>query len=102
MKTPEGYEKAEIKKYLTSIGAFHFSPTMAGYGRSGVPDIVACIGGRFWGIEVKREGKKPTPRQWKMMAEINEAGGASLCGTAAVVIRGLQNIDYDGGYEQSM
>ena len=59
MRTPEGYEKDEIKKYLDSIGAWYFCPYMAGFGKSGVPDIVACIQGKFWAIEVKREGKEP-------------------------------------------
>ena len=63
MKTPESYEKADIKKYLDSIGAWHFSPYMAGFGKAGVPDIVFCYQGRFGAIEVKREGKTPTKLQ---------------------------------------
>jgi Holliday junction resolvase len=86
MRTPEGYEKDEIKKYLKSIGAFFVSPYMAGYGKSGVPDIVACIGGVFWGIEVKREGKEPTVLQTRRMIEIREAGGMAVAGIAEEVI----------------
>ena len=86
MKTPEAYEKDEIKKYLKSIGAFFFSPYMAGFGKAGVPDIVACIHGRFWGIEVKREGKQATMLQARCMSEIEEAGGFAVCGTAEKVI----------------
>ena len=86
MKTPEGYEKDEIKKYLKEIGAFFFSPYMAGFGASGVPDLVACIEGRFWGIEIKREGKEPTVIQKRRMDEIEEAGGLAVAGTAGIVI----------------
>jgi Holliday junction resolvase len=86
MRTPEGYEKDKIKKYLKSIGAFFVSPYMAGYGKSGAPDIVACIDGRFWGIEVKREGKEPTMLQARRMDEIKEAGGFAAAGTAKKVI----------------
>ena len=86
MKTPEKFEKDEIKKYLTSIGAWYTLPYMAGYGKSGVPDIVACIKGIFFGIEVKREGKVPTPIQLARMAEIEKAGGFAVAGTASVVI----------------
>lgn len=86
MKTPESFEKDTIKKYLQSIGAFFFSPYMAGFGKSGVPDIVACVEGRFWGIEVKREGKNPTPIQERRIAEIEAAGGLAVAGTAMVVI----------------
>jgi hypothetical protein len=90
MKTPESYEKAEIKQYLDSIGAWYFCPYMAGFGKSGVPDIIACIEGIFWGIEVKREGMEATPRQQLRMEEIEKAGGLAVAGTAAHVIKHLK------------
>lgn len=86
MKTPESFEKDEIKKYLTTLGCFWFSPATAGYGKSGVPDIIACIEGRFWGIEVKRPGKAATVLQARLGQEIEQAGGLWVCGTAEVVI----------------
>lgn len=86
MKTPEGYEKDEIKKYLDRIGAWFLLPYMAGFGKSGVPDIVACLRGVFWAIEVKREGKGPTKLQEDRRRAIVEAGGQWVAGTARVVI----------------
>jgi hypothetical protein len=86
MRTPEGAEKDEIKKYLASINAWYFCPYMAGYGKSGVADIIACIDGCFWSIEVKRAGKGPTPRQETRMNEIEKAGGFAVAGTAEKVI----------------
>ena len=86
MRQPESYEKEEIKFYLETIGAWFTLPYMAGFGKSGVPDIIACIDGLFFGIEVKREGKEPTPRQVERMNEIEKAGGFAVAGTAAVVI----------------
>lgn len=85
MKTPEGFEKADIDKYLKGIEAYIVKPTSGGYGASGVPDRVCCIDGVFWGIEVKREGKGPTPIQEKRMQEIRAAGGFAVAGTAEVV-----------------
>lgn len=82
MRTPESYEKAEIKKYLDSIGAWHFSPFMAGFGKAGIPDIACCILGAFWGIEVKREGKGPTKLQELRIKEIRKAGGHATWGVA--------------------
>ena len=92
MKSPEGHEKAAIKKYLVSIGAWFFSPFMSGYGKSGVPDIVACVNGRFVSIEVKREGKEPTKLQDTRMAEIRKAGGYAVWGTAERVIPQLRRL----------
>lgn len=86
MRTPEAFEKDDIKKYLTSIGAWYFMPLMAGYGKSGVSDIVACIDGTFWGIEVKRPGKDPTAIQERRMTEVRAAGGMAAWGIAKKVI----------------
>ena len=86
MKTPESFEKAEICKYLDSIGAWYFKPMMTGFGKAGVPDIIVCLNGRFIGIEVKREGKEPTTIQDRRMQEIRLAGGQAIWGTAQKVI----------------
>lgn len=86
MKTPEAYEKEAICKYLDSIGAWYFKPMTMGYGKSGVSDIVACIDGQFWALEVKREGKEPTAIQARRGKEIQNAGGCWAAGTAKVVI----------------
>ncbi len=90
MKTPEGYEKADIDKYLVSIGAYNVKTQNAGFGASGQPDRVVCINGWFWGIEVKREGKGPTPIQTNRMNEIRAAGGLAVAGTASVVIAAIE------------
>jgi hypothetical protein len=88
MKTPEGYEKDDIKKYLDKATpiVWYYCPLMAGYGKTGVSDIVGCYRGKFFAIEVKREGKQPTPIQNRRMAEIEAAGGKTFWGTAAKVI----------------
>jgi len=90
MRTPESWEKDEICKYLDSINAWYFKPYMAGFGKAGVPDIVACLNGAFIAIEVKREGKKPTPLQERRMDEIRKARGIALWGTAEKVISELK------------
>ena len=96
MKTPEGYEKDEIKKYLDTLpNCWYFCPMTHGFGKSGVPDIVACINGRFWGLEVKRPGKEPTAIQERRMLEICKARGKAFAGTAAVVIKYIRDYPHD-------
>jgi hypothetical protein len=51
------------------------TPTTGGYGKSGVPDIVVCVGGKFVGIECKANGNKPTALQLKNLNAIVAAGG---------------------------
>lgn len=92
MKTPEGYEKDKIKKYLDSIGAWYFCPYMAGFGKGGVPDIIVCHRGRFISIEVKRPGKEPTERQKLRMAEVQAAGGVAIWGDATKVLSELDSV----------
>lgn len=90
METPEHYEKRDIRRVLDKYLAWHFMPQMGGFGRNGVPDIIGCYKGRFFAIEVKREGKKLTPLQERQGAAIVANGGAFFWGTAECVIPALK------------
>jgi len=78
MTTPEKKVKDKVKKILAEFGAYYFMPATGGYGKSGVPDIVACIKGRFIGIECKANGGKPTALQEKNLIDIMNVGGISI------------------------
>lgn len=60
---------------LKEIGAYHFYPVASGYGSAGIPDLVACIKGKFIGIECKANGGKPTALQEKNLMQIVSNGG---------------------------
>lgn len=76
--TPEGKVKKVVVAQLKPLGAYYFFPATGGYGKSGVPDIIVCYKGRFYGIECKAGSNKPTPLQIKNLQEINYAGGTSM------------------------
>lgn len=76
--TPEAKVKKQVKKILDDIGAYHFSPMMAGYGKSGVPDIIACYKGKFIGIECKAGKNTPTLLQIRNMEEIKRNNGLAI------------------------
>ena len=78
MTTPEKKVKDKIKKILEEHGAYYFMPATGGYGKSGVPDIVACLQGKFIGIECKANGGKPTALQEKNLHDIMTVGGFSV------------------------
>lgn len=78
MTTPETSVKRAVVKILDEHGAYHFFPATHGYGRSGVPDIVACHKGFFIGIECKAGKGVPTALQLKELRLIDEAGGYSM------------------------
>jgi len=60
------------------LGAYYFYPVTGGYGKSGVPDIIGCHAGLFFGIECKAGKNKPTALQEKNLKEIKAAGGLAL------------------------
>lgn len=96
MTTPETKVKRAVTKILDEYGAYHFFPATHGYGRSGVPDIVACYRGRFIGIECKAGKGVPTALQLKELRLIDEAGGYSFVAredTLDLVTTVLENID---------
>jgi len=78
--TPEGRVKAEVKKYLASIGAYYYMPVSNGFGRVGAPDFMVCYQGKFIGVETKAPGKikNTTPNQDREAVAIRAAGGMSL------------------------
>lgn len=86
-KTPEKAVKDKVVAVLKEAGAYYFFPATHGFGRSGVPDIVACVNGKFLGIECKAGKNKPTDLQKREIDLIKGAGGQ------AVVINET-NIDY--------
>lgn len=44
----------------------------------GIPDILACIAGRFVAIEIKSDHGKPSALQSLNLARINECGGVAI------------------------
>jgi Holliday junction resolvase len=76
--TPEAKVKAAVVKLLKKYGIYYFFPGTHGYGRSGVPDIVCCVRGKFLAIECKAGNNLPTVLQKLEIAKIIEAGGVAV------------------------
>ena len=76
--TPEGRVKAKVVKMLKERGVYYFFPATFGLGRSGVPDVVCCQGGRFLAVECKAGKGKTTALQDREIAAIRTAGGTAL------------------------
>jgi Holliday junction resolvase len=76
--TPESKVKAKVVKLLKQYGAYYFFPATHGFGRSGVPDVVCCVKGRFLAIECKAGANKPTPLQEREINAIRTARGIAM------------------------
>lgn len=68
----------KIKNYLKSKNIWYVKFFANGMTKKGVPDILACVNGRFFGIEVKAETGKASPLQIRNIEEINSCGGIGI------------------------
>jgi Holliday junction resolvase len=77
-KTPEALVKGKVTTILKLEDVYYFFPATHGYGRSGVPDIVACVNGFFLAIECKAGTNKPTMLQVREIESIRRHGGVAV------------------------
>ena len=82
--TPENNVKRKLLVYLKECGVFYYSATAGAYSTSGIPDIVGCVGGKFFAIEVKAPGRRgqanrgASALQVQQMTKIKSAGGLTM------------------------
>jgi hypothetical protein len=76
--TPESKVKAKIHAILKAHGAYAVNYIGGISANNGTPDILACLNGRFIGIEAKAGTNKPTDLQTLNLKRIDEAGGLAL------------------------
>lgn len=76
--TPEKKVKKQLTAQLKALGAYYFYPVTSGYGASGVPDVICCYKGRFFGFECKAGKNKPTALQDVNIGAIRNAGGFAI------------------------
>jgi len=75
MATEKNFEN-RIKAFLSGRGAWFLKYWGGGqYTKSGIPDILACVNGKFVAIEVKAPTGKPSELQLYNLRTIEEAGG---------------------------
>lgn len=76
--TPESRNKSSVRKLLARYqGMYSYWPVPGGFGRATV-DVLGCYRGRFFAIEVKAPGKKPTLRQTQALSEMQAAMGMTF------------------------
>ncbi len=78
---------AAIMKYLRTLpNCFCWKEHGGMYGTAGIPDIIACVDGRFYGFEVKTATGRPTALQEATIRKILAAGGE------AYVVRSVDEV----------
>lgn len=76
-----------ILRYLKTVpDCFCWKEHGGMYGTAGIPDVIACIGGRFFAFEVKTATGKTTALQESVLRKIQKCGGQ------AVVVRSVEEV----------
>lgn len=91
--TPEGVVKQKVRDILDARGVWYVMPVSAGYGKHGIPDVIACVRGRFMGVEVKRRGKEPTMRQQIILHEIENSDGYAFVAKPETLAEFVELVD---------
>ena len=69
---------AAVMRHLKGVpGCFAWKTHGGMYGTAGIPDIIACINGRFCAFEVKQPSVKLTRLQENTLGKIRAAGGVA-------------------------
>ena len=64
-----------VQDALRQHGAFVFKVHGSEYMIAGLPDLIVCYQGQFFGLELKLPGNKTSPRQEYIGEKIQLAGG---------------------------
>ena len=79
-----------ILKYLKSVpGCFACTEHAGMYGTAGIPDVICCYRGRFFGFEVKADTGQPTELQKATIRKILACGGTALVVRSVAEVRAV-------------
>ena len=71
--------KTKVEKWLKDRNAWYIKYWAGNkFTKEGVPDILACIDGKFYGIELKGDNGRPEILQLIKLKRIREAGGIGV------------------------
>lgn len=78
---------AKVTKLITARGGYVVNVIQAS--RSGIPDLLVCLHGKFLALEIKGKGDRVSALQRVALAKIQEAGGH------AIIVRDIDElVDY--------
>ena len=85
-----------IQTYLQSLGAYEFKVHGSAYMKAGIPDLIACLDGKFIGIECKVGYNKPSELQKAHGRMIEKAGGVFIVAYSVQDVKeGLSNAGFN-------
>jgi predicted RecB family endonuclease len=96
MAPAESGLRTRIVKALNQYSGVWFVIWQDGHQEKGMPDIIGCYQGKFYGIEVKLPGKlhTVTKRQAYVIKKINDSGGRA---TVVTTVQEAMSFVFGGG-----
>jgi hypothetical protein len=92
---------AAILRHLKALPRCFVWKTHGGmYGTSGLPDIIACVDGRFCAFEVKQPGRNLTALQAATLEKIEAAGGLACMVTSVKEVKAALAAEEGGAYDE--
>lgn len=83
-----------VIKALSARGAFVIKVHGGDSQRRGLPDLIGCYRGVFFGIEMKRPGNHATPLQVHVLEQMRDAGaGVAVASSVEQALTVLDGID---------
>ena len=68
--------KNKVTNYLKTVpGCWFVKIWGGGFQRAGIPDILGCINGKFFALELKSDNGNPSTLQMYVLAKIQKCGG---------------------------
>lgn len=67
-----------MKKFIETMGGWQVKFHANSFTKSGIPDCLCCVEGRFVAVEVKSSQGKPSPLQIHQLKQIDKAGGYAI------------------------
>ena len=83
--------RAILKQLKTVPKCFSWIEHGGMYGTAGIPDIIACIGGKFYAFEVNTESGKTTALQDATIRKILACGGKAYVVRCVDEVRAILN-----------
>lgn len=68
----------KVRAYLKSVGAYNVKYLGCAITQSGVPDVLACVNGKFVAIELKGDNGHASNLQLANLKRIDQAGGFAV------------------------
>lgn len=82
--------RSNIQKYIISVGGYCIPTT--GVCIAGTPDIIACVNGQMYALEVKQPDRRNQARGGATPVQVNQLRRWKQAGAIVAVVYGVEDV----------